>query len=271
MVKETAANSQSKVVAMSFQKNRSKNVLLRISISALVKNKYSEFVEVRCLLDVGSQSCLCKKACAERLHLRLERINTVVSCVNDAAMVVNNCVITTVANKDRSFEPELSMLVVSKITDVTPNKVINVSMEVLGLPSLADPSFNIPGKIELLLGAEVFYELLRPGQFRDLNSSLLLQNIVFGYVASDSVDEVKKNKVHCGLILDVDLNRTMRKFWEIQNVDNEVTKSQETFLCEERFVKTHRRNEEGRYVLTMPLKEDLLLLGTFKGHCGKKT
>ncbi|XP_055929674.1 uncharacterized protein LOC129960329 [Argiope bruennichi] len=162
------------------------------------------------------------------------------------------------------------MLVVNKITDVTPNKVINVNMEVLGLPSLADPSFNIPGKIDLLLGAEVFYELLRPGQFRDLNSSLLLQNTVFGYVASGSVDEVKENKVHCELILDVDLNRAMRKFWEIENVDNEVTKSQEALLCEKHFVKTHRRNEEGRYVLTMPLKEDPSCLGHSKDIAVKR-
>ncbi|KAF8782521.1 tRNA (uracil-5-)-methyltransferase like protein [Argiope bruennichi] len=120
-VKQTSVNTHPKIVVTSFQKSKSKNVLLS-TVRALVKNKYSAFVEVRCLLNVGSQSCLCTKACAERLQLRLERINTVVSCVNDATMVVNNCVRTTVANKDGSFERELSMLMVKKIAGVTPNK-----------------------------------------------------------------------------------------------------------------------------------------------------
>ncbi|GFW18979.1 integrase catalytic domain-containing protein [Trichonephila clavipes] len=47
------ANSQSKFVATGFEKGRLKNVFLSI-VRALVKNKYSQWVEVRCLLDVGS-------------------------------------------------------------------------------------------------------------------------------------------------------------------------------------------------------------------------
>ncbi|GBL77118.1 hypothetical protein AVEN_97348-1 [Araneus ventricosus] len=119
---ETAeANSQSQFVATGIEKGKPKNVLLS-TLRELVKNKFSQWVEVRCLLDVGSQSCLCTKACAERLQLRMERVNTVVSCVNDASMIVKNCVKTSVANRDKSFERELLMLVVNKITDFIPNE-----------------------------------------------------------------------------------------------------------------------------------------------------
>ncbi|GFV01122.1 integrase catalytic domain-containing protein [Trichonephila clavipes] len=54
---------------------------------------------------------------------------------------------------------------------------------------LADYKFNIPGKIDVLLGAEIFYELLRPGQIYCGDSRLLLQNTVFGYVVSGSVGD----------------------------------------------------------------------------------
>ncbi|GFT48612.1 integrase catalytic domain-containing protein [Trichonephila clavipes] len=96
-------NSQSRFVATGFEKGRLKNVFLS-TVRALVKNKYSQWVDVRCLLDVGSQSCLCTRACAEKLQLKMEKINTVVSCVNDASMVVKNCVKTSVANKAKTFE-----------------------------------------------------------------------------------------------------------------------------------------------------------------------
>ncbi|GFV13751.1 integrase catalytic domain-containing protein [Trichonephila clavipes] len=106
------ANSQSQFVATGFEKGRLKNVFF-ITVRALVKNKYSQWVEVRCLLDVGSQSCLCTRACAEKLQLKMEKINTVVSCVNDASMVVKKCVKTSVANKAKTFESELMLLVVN--------------------------------------------------------------------------------------------------------------------------------------------------------------
>ncbi|GFS98535.1 integrase catalytic domain-containing protein [Trichonephila clavipes] len=158
------ANSQSQFVATGFEKGRLKNVFLS-TVRALVKNKYSQWVEVRCLLDVGSQSCLCTRACAEKLQLKMEKINTVVSCVNDASMVVKNCVKTSVANKAKTFESELMLLVVNKITDLIPNKVIDVDVNVSEFVPLADDKFNIPDRIDMLLGAEIFYELLKPENF----------------------------------------------------------------------------------------------------------
>ncbi|GFX40260.1 integrase catalytic domain-containing protein [Trichonephila clavipes] len=203
------ANSQSQFVATGFEKGRLKNVFLS-TVRALVKNKYSQWVEVRCLLDVGSQSYLCTRACAEKLQLKMEKINTVVLCVNDASMVVKNCVKTSVANKAKTFESELMLLVVNKITDLIPNKVIDVDVNVSEFVPLADDKFNIPDRIDMLLGAEISYELLKPGKFYCDNSHLVLQNTVFGYFVSGSVDQVTENRVHCGLIVDDDLNKTLK-------------------------------------------------------------
>ncbi|GFW30496.1 integrase catalytic domain-containing protein [Trichonephila clavipes] len=239
------ANSQSQFVATGFKKGRLKNVFLS-TVRALVKNKYSQWVEVRCLLDVGSQSCLCTRACAEKLQLKMVKINTVVLCVNDASMVVKNCVKTSVANKAKTFESELMLLVVNKITDLIPNKVIDVDVNVSEFVPLAEDKFNIPDRIDMLLGAEIFYKLLKPGKFYCDNSHLVLQNAVFGYVVSGSVDQVTENRVHCGLIVDDDLNKTLKKFWESESVHIEPKVDTEVSLCEDHFVRTHRRNCEGR-------------------------
>ncbi|GFX74741.1 DUF1758 domain-containing protein [Trichonephila clavipes] len=152
--------------------------------SSITDKLESLWVEVRCFLDVGSQSCLCTRACAEKLQLKMEKINTVVSCVNDASMIVKNCVKTSVADKAKTFESELMLLVVNKITDLIPNKVIDVDVNVSEFVPLAD-KFNIPDRIDMLLGAEIFYELLKPGKFYCDNSHLVLQNTVFGYVVRE--------------------------------------------------------------------------------------
>ncbi|GFX42716.1 integrase catalytic domain-containing protein [Trichonephila clavipes] len=257
------ANSQSQFVATGFEKGRLKNVFLS-TVFALVTNKYSQWVEVRCLLDVGSQSCLCTRVCAEKLQLKMEKINTVVLCVNDASMVVKNCVKTSVANKAKTFESELMLLVVNKITDRIPNKVIDVDVNVSEFVPLADDKFNIRDRIVMLLGAEIFYELLKPGKFYCDNLHLVLQNTVFGYVESGSVDQVTENRVHCGLIVDDDLNKTLKKFWEIEGVHIEPKVDTEVSLCEDHFVRTHRRNCEGRYVVSMALNKDPSCLGNSK-------
>ncbi|GFU93931.1 DUF1758 domain-containing protein [Trichonephila clavipes] len=112
-----------------------------------------------------------------------------------------------------------------RITDMIPSQPFNVSLGNFSREKLADENFNIPGNIDLLLGAEIFYEILLPGQTNLLNTKLIFQNTVFGYIASGSIPVSSENKPHCGLIKDnVDLEKTMRRFWEIKNVEPETIK-----------------------------------------------
>ncbi|GFU04205.1 uncharacterized protein TNCV_863341 [Trichonephila clavipes] len=79
----------------------------------LVKDKYSEWQTFRALLlDSGSETCLISNECANKLQLKTERINTLISCLNDASMVVNGCVKVAISNQNKSSERELDMLVV---------------------------------------------------------------------------------------------------------------------------------------------------------------
>ncbi|GFW49870.1 integrase catalytic domain-containing protein [Trichonephila clavipes] len=172
-------------------------------------------------------------------------------------MTINGGVTTSIFNGDLSFKKELNLLVVRRITDLTPSQIINVSLDMPNEIKLADYKFNIPGKIDVLLGAEIFYELLRPGQIYCGDSRLLLQNTVFGYVVSGSVgDEVRDNNIHCGLIRDSDLNTTLRSFWELESigVKNENCSSEEDVSFEMFKQRVHFKN--GRYEVELPWKRD---------------
>ncbi|GFX49437.1 integrase catalytic domain-containing protein [Trichonephila clavipes] len=117
-------------------------------------------------VEANSQSqFVANGACAEKLQLKMEKINTVVSCVNDASMIVKNYVKTSVANKAKSFEKFVP---------------------------LADDKFNIPDRIDMLLGAEIFYELLKPGKFYSDNSHLVLQNTMFGYLKYEELGHLER-------------------------------------------------------------------------------
>ncbi|GFW06848.1 DUF1758 domain-containing protein [Trichonephila clavipes] len=131
-------------------------------------------------------------------------------------------------------------------------------------------SFYVPGPIDCLLGAEIFYELLRSGQIRSENSNLIFQNTVFGFVASGSNSFADTEaRVHCGLIKG-DLNQTLKMFWELENVEVEKTKNEKAIFCEDHFLKTHSKDEEGRYVVKMPLKNEPNCLVELKAPTPKR-
>ncbi|GFT30188.1 integrase catalytic domain-containing protein [Trichonephila clavipes] len=69
--------------------------------------------------------------------------------------------------------------------------------------------------------------------------------------------EDAKGKEHCGFIQAADnLEHPIKKFWQIDSV-----KTSELDICEDHFKNTHSRDDQGRYTVAMPLKEDPSCLG----------
>lgn len=250
--------------------NVNKTVLLSTAICYLC-DSFGNECEVRILLDSGSMSHFISKECTDRLQLRRNKINIVVSGLNDSAIAVRSQVSATLINKSRTFRTDLDLLVVPRITDLTPSKRVDKCVDGLDNINLADECFHIPQRVDLLIGAEAFFELLKPGQICPPNSNLILQNSVFGYLVSGSISNTEENKIHCGLINEsIDLEQTVKRFWEIENVETEISESKEKIICEEHFKNNFSRNCEGRFIVKMPLKEDPKCLGKSKEFALKK-
>ncbi|GFU82010.1 uncharacterized protein TNCV_516911 [Trichonephila clavipes] len=112
--------------------------------------------------------------------------------------------------------------------------------------------------------ANIFYELLKPERIKIKDSQLLLVNSVFGYIVTGNLDSINETKVHCGLIRDEDLNKTLEKFWKVEEVEEPIVKNKERLICEEYYANTHFRTKEGKYVVSMPLKKEPSCLGNSK-------
>lgn len=68
-----------------------------------------------------------------------------------------------------------------KITKKLPQEFIHPSQ--FKMPSnvkLADPNFNVPSDIDLLIGAEVFWQLICIGQIEECKDHPTLQKTKFG-------------------------------------------------------------------------------------------
>ncbi|GFW80751.1 DUF1758 domain-containing protein [Trichonephila clavipes] len=209
---EEVSEKDSNAVFAINQKKESISVFLS-SVKCFVKYSCGEKRKIRGLLDVGSMTNLITKKFIEKLGLRKEKVNFLVTCLNDSSVCVKKCITTEISNSDGS-EKGIKMLVVDKTTDLTPVKNLNGKGLIPENINLANDFFYVPGSIDCLLGAEIFYELLRSGQILSENSNLIFQNTVFGFVASGSNSFANTEAwVHCGLIKG-DLNQTLKMFWE---------------------------------------------------------
>uniref|UniRef100_A0A8D8HDN4 (northern house mosquito) hypothetical protein n=1 Tax=Culex pipiens TaxID=7175 RepID=A0A8D8HDN4_CULPI len=91
-----------------------------------------------------------------------------------------------------------------------------------------------------------------------------MQNTVFGYIISGKVTDSAsvENTQTTLLCIEPNLDEILQRFWDSEERYEERTLTQEEEECERHFVQTHERDEDGRYLVRLPLKTELLpLLG----------
>lgn len=182
----------------------------------------------------------------------------------------------TISSLNKNFTTKLSCLVIDKISDATPQNFLNISF--LNIPDdlyLADPTFNEPSEIDILVGGGLFYDLLCVGQIKLGTDLPVLQKSVFGWLVTGKLplrqEKSKKSPyTRCFFLnstsndsVDRNLNQQIEKFWLIEEIPNEKPiLSKEEQECEDNFVKTTTRDESGRFVVKLPLKENFTNLGS---------
>ncbi|GFX11504.1 integrase catalytic domain-containing protein [Trichonephila clavipes] len=231
-------------------------------------NSRGEVFPLRALLYSGSQSNLITHEAALALGLKGERGNTSICGVNGTPQFIKKKVSTVVSSKNRQFQKLMEFLVVPKITGLTPTNKLDISgIKIPEYIKLSDENFYSPGRIDLLLSNQIFFEILNNGKIKLADGKLILQDTVFGYVVSGAMSHNYTNKSYCGLVTNAnELNNSIKRCWEIENCpDFEIpTMSREEKLCEEHFTSTYDRDETGRFIVKMPLSKDPSCLGDSK-------
>ncbi|XP_062538172.1 uncharacterized protein LOC134206468 [Armigeres subalbatus] len=125
---------------------------------------------------------------------------------------------------------------------------------------LADPRFYETGPIDLIIGAEYYMELLKEERRKATNDGPTVQDTVFGWIISGRVPEgpdgASYSVVH--VCSTAEIQEQLSRFWEVEACHSATTFSVEESTCEEIFDRTTFRNEEGRYVVTLPKKEGVI-------------
>lgn len=133
---------------------------------------------------------------------------------------------------------------------------------------LADETYNEPGKIDALLGLEIWIQIVKSHIIRARNKLAIAQNTKLGYVIFEAENPYKIEEPYIGSIVQQEstdeLLEQIRKMWELEKIDTQRFLTSEEKLCEEIFATTHTRTNTGRYMVKIPFKENLQKLGRSK-------
>ncbi|CAK9799110.1 hypothetical protein ANTPLA_LOCUS1901 [Anthophora plagiata] len=219
--------------------------------------------DCRVLLDGGSQTHFITDEFAEKLQLRKHQNELTFSGLGQQATRAQYVVKTIVKSRHSSFSTQVSFVTLPSITGLLPSRQVDRS--ILQLPrniQLADPDFHRPGKIDALLGNTLFFQLLSSGKIKLSGGAIILQKTMLGWIVTGEsniqapcVASTSVKSFHASL------DKTLNKFWEIEEFTNKQYLSAEERAAEIFFKETTVRNVDGRYCVSLPFNERRQVLG----------
>ena len=243
------------------------NVSQTILATALVRAKTEAggSLILKAFLDGGSTSTFITESCANRLGLKRKHTNAEVTGLG-AAAVGRAKGITTLyfkpyfspVNSD-SFIAEAYIL--PSVTGKLPVAPCNNSNWThLQNLQLADPGYAVPSEIDILVGADLFFDLLlSEKKIGPPGSPMALQSKLGWLVAGPTQAPATIIQVNHAKI---NLEECLTKFWELETLPKSRHLSKEEEECEANFQNTQSRDATGRYVVHIPMKTPQVQLGS---------
>ena len=171
----------------------------------------------------------------------------------------HNSVSVNLRSRHTERHNKLDCAIFSNITSNIPSTKLDTSTwKITTDIKLTDEQFDQPGGIDLLIGADVFYEILQSGRPTHPGYYPALQVTVLGWTHSGKtpvVTTTKNEQQRTFLLRDGNsLENNLNRFSEVEPMEKS-TITAEQHACELHFI-THTTQEDGRFVVRLPTKLD---------------
>ncbi|XP_038106952.1 uncharacterized protein LOC119766466 [Culex quinquefasciatus] len=231
----------------------------------LVDGKCSTPIPCRVLLDSASQMNFVTERFANLLSLKLKPADYTVSGLNGNKTRISRRLRATIRSRHGNFAAELDFLVTPRITGELPVKSFDASeWPISSELVLADPAFNKRGRVDMLIGAEYFWNLLLDGRYELGPDRPVLRNTKLGWIAGGVIasDATVVARTLCQTSEEEPLIELLKSFYKVEACDEiRSSPTADDEMCLEHFQRTHERTEEGRYVVRHPFNERKRELG----------
>lgn len=130
--------------------------------------------------------------------------------------------------------------------------------------TLADPDYQHPSSIDLLLGSEVYAWCLLPELRKAGVNDPVGQNSQFGWLISGPVSESSGDAVPTNLNRRID--ECLERFWTIEDIEQRRSKTVDEDLCKSHFTASSFRDSDGRFHVRIPFRKSHPALGDRAGE-----
>uniref|UniRef100_A0A6P7GIT0 Uncharacterized protein LOC114342977 n=1 Tax=Diabrotica virgifera virgifera TaxID=50390 RepID=A0A6P7GIT0_DIAVI len=245
--------------------------VLLATTKVAVYTRYGERLLVKVLLDNGSQDSFITRSLCKRLGYATYPQQLYISGISDNDTTLSNEMLDieflSIHNQNIRFS--LSCAVIDKITKKLPQ--FNINSTSLNIPphfltSLADPDFDTPSDIDILVGGDLYYDLLdnepnvRLGYGLPIFLSSYLGWVIAGVIPHHALSTNKQCSLSFHVVsnppdeVETSLEKLLIKFFETEELPCDTPLKPEESLAEEIFVSTTQIVSDGGYQVEIPFK-----------------
>ncbi|XP_025267450.1 uncharacterized protein LOC112638978 [Camponotus floridanus] len=199
----------------------------------------------RVLLDSGSQMNFITQEFADKLRIKEQCVEIAITGVVKGTIQAKKMINVHIQSRFNNFNEKVECIILPQITQQLPQAL--VFKQDIAIPKhikLADPNFNIPSNIDMLIGAELFWKLICAGQIKSSRTQPILQKTLLGWIISgptpSNISSSSSSASNC-LAVTTDLNRALSRFWEIDHLGSSTSLTPEEQACERLFQDTVRQ------------------------------
>lgn len=240
-------------------------------------------VEARALLDSGSQTSFISK----KLFQKLKNVDFYpemfkIGGIGNNITQVNKMVKLVIESQINGYKTNIKCAVLEQITCKLPHVLVDTSkIEIPRNILLADPQYFKPAEIDMLISAEIYFDLILPDIVKIGKGLPVLQKSKLGWLVGGSVPmsfDIRRNNnliaikgdnqnwnneivescsVNVNLFCHntpVDINELIPRFWQMEEIIMEKFLSPDAKLCEKLFLESTIRLEDGKFQVDLPMR-----------------
>ncbi|XP_028170569.1 uncharacterized protein LOC114360183 [Ostrinia furnacalis] len=206
---------------------------------------------MRALIDQGSQTSIISENAAQQLGIPRQRCKGVIFGIGAKENTCKGVITITVASLHNDFTMNTDVFIMRNLIKKLPNQSFSKpSWQYLDNIQLADPDFNRSRPVDLLLGADVYSQIMLHGIIKQDQSQPIAQQTQLGWILCGNI-----KSYYCNVILNN--YDDIQKFWEIEDLtDKNNNQSTEDLYCIQQYQTETKRQPDGRYVVRLPMKPD---------------
>lgn len=258
---EQASSAQVLCVESVYSKATESQMSVMLATAVInIQDQAGQWCQCRAVLDAGSQMHFITYFLTKSLGLKLNSTSSSIIGVGSMTSAAQSACKTTVTSRFSDYTINTTFHLLPVIVQSLPSQPVNCNLS--NIPPrirqlLADPQFHVPGVVDVLLGADIFFDAFQQRKLPLSHCSSLIQTR-FGWIVSGRLPFVTSGSTHSSLAVLED------SALALFTTHAKMSKAGVEDKAEHHFMTTYSHSPTGRFIVRLPLSQSPQVLGDSK-------